>query len=192
MFIYLFTIDKLPPPPPYPGTSGSSEATTSKLALAQTAGKVSLINVGINQSNASSSAAVTTSSLLSSRKMVINNNTSIDNSKDNVRKLSISGSSDEDLLNGVASTFQTSDGSKSIIINTSDAVMHTNNNKIAIGSNISGVKYLLPISPIQLSSGKLEKTAWSQNGNLQYEKTGFQLFSNDISEKIFSQIREKY
>ena len=156
--MYLFTIDKLPPPPPYPGTSGSSEATTSKLALAQSAGKVSLINVGINQSNASSSAAVTTSSLLS-RKMVINNNTSLDNTKDNVRKLSISGSSDEDLLNGVASTFQTSDGSKSIIINTSDAVMHTNNNKIAIGSNISGVKYLLPISPIQLSSGKLEKTA---------------------------------
>ena len=160
--------DKLPPPPPYPGTSGSSEGTTSKLSLSQTAGKVSLINVGISPSNASSSATVTTSSFnqsakdviqgLATRKMVINNNASIDNKKENGRKLSIVGNSDEDIINGVAS-IQNSDGSKSIIINTSDAIMHTNNNKISMGSNISGVKYLLPISPMQLSNGKLEKTA---------------------------------
>ena len=162
--------DKLPPPPPYPGTSGSSEIATSKLSMSQSAGKVSLINVGIASANPSSSATVTTSSIfsersnlsakdviqgLATRKMVINNNASLDK-KENGRKLS---NSDEDLINGVTSAFQTTDGSKSIIINTSDAIMHTNNNKISIGSNISGVKYLLPISPIQLSSGKLEKTA---------------------------------
>ena len=163
--------DKLPPPPPYPGTSGSSEIATSKLSMSQSAGKVSLINVGIASANPSSSATVTTSSIfsersnlsakdviqgLATRKMVINNNASLDNKKENGRKLS---NSDEDRINGVTSAFQTTDGSKSIIINTSDAIMHTNNNKISIGSNISGVKYLLPISPIQLSSGKLEKTA---------------------------------
>ena len=127
-----------------------------------------MINVGISPSNASSSATVTTSSFnqsakdviqgLATRKMVINNNASIDNKKENGRKLSIVGNSDEDIINGVAS-IQNSDGSKSIIINTSDAIMHTNNNKISMGSNISGVKYLLPISPMQLSNGKLEKTA---------------------------------
>ena len=63
------------------------------------------------------------------------------------------------MMGGVTTAYQTIDGAKSIIINASDAIMHTNNNKISIGSSINGVKYLLPLSPIQLSSsGKLEKT----------------------------------
>ena len=163
----------MPPPPPYPGTSVSVEATTPKLSITQTTGKVSLINVGINQTNPSSTASVITSSFLpergtqsakdviqglSSRKMVINNNVSFDK-KDGGRKLSITANADEDLLGGLTTAYQAPDGTKSIIINTSDAIMHTNNNKISIGSSISGVKYLLPLSPIQLSStGKLEKS----------------------------------
>ena len=66
--------------------------------------------------------------------MVINNNASLDK-KENGRKLS---NSDEDLINGVTSAFQTTDGSKSIIINTSDAIMHTNNNKRASMTKSSG------------------------------------------------------
>ena len=165
--------DKLPPPPPYPGTSVSVEATTPKLSITQTTGKVSLINVGIAPTNTSSAASVITSSFiadrgnhsakdviqgLSSRKMVLNNNASFDR-KDGGRKLSSGEHTDEDIMGGVTTAYQTVDGAKSIIINASDAIMHTNNNKISIGSSINGVKYLLPLSPIQLSSsGKLEKS----------------------------------
>ena len=169
-------IDKLPPPPPYPGTSTSVDDRSSKVSVAPASGKVSLINVGITPTNPSSTASVITSSYitdgrnpttkdiitgLSSRKLVINNNQMSVEKKDGIRKLSSATiNNEEDVVGGTVTTaFQTPDGAKSIIINTSDAIMHTNNNKISIGSNISGVKYLLPMSPIQLSSsGKLEKS----------------------------------
>ena len=163
----------MPPPPPYPGTSVAVEGTTPKLSITQTTGKVSLINVGIGNTNNSSIGSVITSSIipdrvnqttkevtqgLSSRKMVFNNNANFDK-KDGVRKITSVANNDEGIVGGVTTAYQTTDGAKSIIINTSDAMMHANNNKISIGSNINGVKYLLPLSPIQLASnGKVEKT----------------------------------
>ena len=175
VFMYcICLLDKLPPPPPYPGTSASIDVMTPKISITQTTGKVSLINVGsVATTNQPSSASVITSSYipergnlsskeiiqgLSSRKLVLNNNVSFDR-KDGGRKLSIGATNDEEALGGVTTAYQTTDGAKSIIINTSDAIMHTNNNKISIGSSLSGVKYLLPLSPMQLSSsGKQEKT----------------------------------
>ena len=68
---------------------------------------------------------------------------------------------DEDSVVGVTTAYHNTDGAKSIIINTSDAIMHANNNKISLSSGISSssVKYLLPLSPIEISSsGKQEKT----------------------------------
>jgi hypothetical protein len=167
------TTYKLPPPPPYPGTSSSLDTTAAKLSIPSSTGKVSLINVGISSVNSSSPASVITTSYitdlgnqstkdiiqgLSSRKLVINNNAATDK-RDIVRTLS-NVTRDEELVEGLLNPTTSTEGAKSIIINTGDAItMHTNNNKISVGSGISGVKYLLPLSPVQISStGKLEKT----------------------------------
>ena len=57
-------IDKLPPPPPYPGTSTSVDDRSSKVSVAPASGKVSLINVGITPTNPSSTASVIASSYI--------------------------------------------------------------------------------------------------------------------------------
>ena len=141
--------------------------------MPSSSGKVSLINVGISPANPSSTASVITTSYvtdrstqsakeiiqgLASRKLVINNNVSTVR-KDGDRKPSNRSASDEIVIGVNRAANRVSDGTKSIVINTNEALMHSNNNKISMGPGLSAVKYLLPVSPVQISSsGKLEKT----------------------------------
>ena len=182
--MYFFYLGKLPPPPPYPGTSPATvEATPSKLAM-PTNGKVALINVGVSSVNASAGGSVITTSYITNgnnqsakeivqgltpRKLVINNNIPASNNKRNntIRKLPISSTTiTEDMVLDVTATNRLIEGNgssgKSIIINTNDSLAQSNNNKLLSSggnsNNISSVKYLLPLSPVQItSSGNVEK-----------------------------------